>query len=530
MCDAQAIIKNLIPDNEIKITEGVFEYSIGTNHGTHGELLPEKVLMMVGATGQGKSTLINRMINYIFGVKYTDEFRYQLVVEKKLSQTESQTRNITKYILVNSLISFKLIVIDTPGIGDTAGKGEDERTIEKIKDLFVSGTIITIDAICFVAKYNEARLTDYIKYVFKTITEIFGKDTKNNIFVMATASDAFYNKQKKIKDPPVLKTFKKADIPCTKCYSFNNKDIYRKPETDEHMLGLECAIWETSTISFDGFFQQLDKTIPVSLHLSKEILQKKHNIQHAQLPYLVRRLKDSIHKIDEYEQDLKGVEKQLQVTEDCTYEVKVLKKVRVPIVKPNIFSTECEKCRQVCHYPCNIQEDCDLHWCTPMSWFNFQFRIYCTVCPKQCSYKDHKRNRTKPEFRYCNETRTKVDLKQKYLQKEGERDDLIKSIEDVMVSAYGDMLKNLEKIQEYIDFIKNQCLAINPTTLEKYIHRITEEERDKKEDGYEKRIHVLDNLTTRMKAMNTQNTTIFEAFKQASSKEKLQQAKQCYNS
>jgi ABC-type multidrug transport system ATPase subunit len=36
----------------------------------------------MGATGSGKTTLINGMINYIFNVQWEDTFRFQLIQEQ----------------------------------------------------------------------------------------------------------------------------------------------------------------------------------------------------------------------------------------------------------------------------------------------------------------------------------------------------------------------------------------------------------------------------------------------------------------
>ena len=397
-----------------------------------------------------------------------------MVIEKKMSQTESQTRDITKYTLLRSESNkmFNLIVIDTPGIGDTAGKEEDTKTIEKIKNLFASGTITAIHAICFVANYNDTRLDDHVKYIFQTIAQIFGKDTKENIFIMTTTCDEIYHgPENKIKQAPVLKCFKKSQIPHEKWFPFNNKDIYVTPATNGTMFDREQSNWDTSTISFTRFFQELGRTTPVSLVLSREILKKRYNIIHAQLPNFVRKLKNSIHLIDEHKENLKGIEKEINnPKEDFTFEVTIEKEEWVDIKKPGIFCVRCKTCKKVCHDPCNIKKNKDLWWCDTMSWFNWEFSIYCTVCPARCSWEDHVSLDQRLVRKTVTETCTSEDLKRRYMEVKGQsRDVLMKRIEIEMVQAYDNLLEDLQSIQKCIDFINDNCLGKVPIELQKYV-------------------------------------------------------------
>jgi hypothetical protein len=51
-----------------------------------------------------------------------------------------------------------LIIVDSPGFGDTRGIDADFEIIAKIKSFFET-RIETIHAVCFVAKSSDARLT-----------------------------------------------------------------------------------------------------------------------------------------------------------------------------------------------------------------------------------------------------------------------------------------------------------------------------------------------------------------------------------
>ena len=296
------------------------------------------------------------------------------------------------------------------------------------------------------------------------------------------------------------------------------------------MFSREQDDWETSTISFNYFFDEVNKASPVKLELSIEIVQKRHNITYVQLPEFVRRLKDSIHIIDEHKENLRRIQKEIEGNpgEDFTIEVEIEKTIMKDFQKPGIFCTKCKNCDKVCHYPCDIKKDSDLWWCDTMSWFNWHLKCYCILCPEKCSWKDHIRDTKRPVRRTCREKRTLDDLKQKYLKEKGEsRDNLIKLIEYEMVSTYEVMLKALEDMQACIDFINKNCLSKHHTTLEKYMNGIIEDEKKREEDGFLKRTKVLKTLIKNMKETHERKTNIFDTFQQATKEDKLKQAKQC---
>ena len=192
---------------------------VGMNKITCQHDKPHKVLMLVGATGAGKTALINGIANYIMGVKWEDDFRFTLVQEGN-SQTKSQTRHITAYRFLDSTLCYTLTVIDTPGFGDTSGIEKDKEIRQLIKEFFSSSCgegIDQINAIGFVAPANLPRLTVAQKYIFESVLTLFGKDISNNVFLMTTFADGH--------DPQVL--IEEAQVPYQRFFKFNNSAIFR---------------------------------------------------------------------------------------------------------------------------------------------------------------------------------------------------------------------------------------------------------------------------------------------------------------
>ena len=102
----------------------------------------EKVLLLVGAIGSGKTTLISEIIvNYIYGVQWKSDFQFKLIVEEAQETSLSQTNWITAYTLYHmegSRLDYSLIIIETPGFGESTAQGieRDKNIVEQIKDFY----------------------------------------------------------------------------------------------------------------------------------------------------------------------------------------------------------------------------------------------------------------------------------------------------------------------------------------------------------------------------------------------------------
>lgn len=62
-------------------------------------LVDEKTIILVGATGSGKSTLVDGIVNYILGVNFEDPFRFTVIrleeEEMKRNQVIFEYENIS---------------------------------------------------------------------------------------------------------------------------------------------------------------------------------------------------------------------------------------------------------------------------------------------------------------------------------------------------------------------------------------------------------------------------------------------------
>jgi hypothetical protein len=210
----------LLNVKETSMSDDLRWFDIGQPNDLPLSTLPgfrnHKVIILMGATGCGKSTLINGMVNYILGVQWKDPFRFKCVREDDTvakNQAISQTSSVTAYTIHHHdgmAVPYSITIIDTPGYGDAKGIKRDKEITHKIYQFLTRQETYCVDEIhaaCFVAASGDSRLTTTQRYIIDSALSIFGKDIKENIRLLVTFGDNA--------DPPAVEACRADNFPVT---------------------------------------------------------------------------------------------------------------------------------------------------------------------------------------------------------------------------------------------------------------------------------------------------------------------------
>ncbi|KAK3566885.1 hypothetical protein QTP86_004758 [Hemibagrus guttatus] len=351
--------------------------------------MQNKILLMVGETGTGKTTLINAMTNYILGVKFTDEVWFEITEEggdhNMSDQSNSQTTEITVYEVFAQDNPICLTIIDTPGYGDARGIEYDKQITENLHKLFHSDSgVKEIDAVCLVVKASENRFTDRQQYIFDAVLSLFGKDIENNIVIFITHSDG-------MPQTNALNAIKNAAIPCRKDednepehFLFNNRQAEKR--TKKYNKALQAG-WEKTEDSLNVFFASLKEQNRKGLQQTENVMTESKRLEAC-----ISNLQDRIEFIECKSKELTQIQKALEENrekikenENFTFTVTEYYKEKLHIVNAswgNRNVTSCSVCEENCHeYGCYVAWDAS--WCYVMKNKN------CTVCSGRCHYTKH---------------------------------------------------------------------------------------------------------------------------------------------
>ncbi|XP_048013184.1 uncharacterized protein LOC125246285 [Megalobrama amblycephala] len=462
--------------------------------GTENIKKQNKTIMMIGATGSGKTTLINSMINYILGVEWKDNFRFVLIDEgKEKSQAESQTSEITAY-QINHMDGFRvpysLTIVDTPGFGDTRGISHDQKITKQIQEFFSNpGGIDHIDAVSFVVQASLARLTHTQKYIFDSILSIFGKDIAENILVLVTFADG--------QTPPVLEAIKVSEVSCAKNksgeplhFKFNNSAVFvtNKSAEDETSV-FNQMFWMMGVSSMEKFFTSLRKMDTKSLSLTQEVLKERQ-----QLEVLVEGLQPQINaglmKLDEIKKTRAALEQhkaEMDANKDFEYEVEVTVPKQIEN-KSRYYLSNCQKCHFTCHKTCTISDDKERYRCWAMT------DRKCTVCPGKCAWNTHFNQKYRWEYFPEKRKGTYQELKKRYKNAHGQvmsKEKIFEELEKELEKNQDTVAGLIERSQKSLERLEEIALKPNPLSTPDYIDLMIESEKQEAKPGFQDRIQSL---------------------------------------
>ncbi|XP_072553866.1 uncharacterized protein [Paramormyrops kingsleyae] len=470
-----------------------------------------RTIMVIGATGAGKSTLINGMINYILGVKWEDDFRFKLIDEgTSKSQGKSQTSLITAYEINYQEIyniHYSITIIDTPGFGDTRGIERDRAITEQIRTFFTSDSgISVIDAVCFVTQASLARLTHAQKYVFDSILSIFGKDIADNIQMLVTFADG--------QKPPVLEAINVSGVPCPRTeegipvhFKFNNSALFADNSHSVNVKNSDDENEEDGDDNFDKMFWRMDmksmkkffvsltsmKTMKTkSLRLTPEVLKERKKLETA-ITGLQPQIRAGLSKLDEIKRTQQIIQEhkaEINTNKNFEFDVEVTKPVQISIKGSGQYITNCQQCFVTCHFPCTISDDKDKTRCSAMN-----SKGNCTVCAGKCHWYVHYNQKYKWEYKKEKEKRTSEELKAKYEHAFGKKmsaEEIIKTQEEEIRYLQDIVLQLMEISQRCLARLQEIALKPNPLSTPEYIDLLIKSEKAEAKPGFLQRIQSLE--------------------------------------
>ena len=465
----------------------------------------EKVILMVGALGSGKTTTINAMFNYIMGVEIGDKFRLRLIEGEDVEdQIKSVTKCITAYTIHHQpgfKTDYTLTIIDTPSFGDTGGIIRDKEIMVQIKTFFSTegfDGIDILDAVGFVVPSYPPRLTPTQRYIFDSVLSLFGKGIEDNIFMFCT----FASPRKK--PPGVLDAVKAAKIPHSGHFKFNHEGLYCLDQNDleEEEIKSLHTFWNLGRTNFWNFFARLNLVEPKSLRLTKKVL-----LERAELEDALTNIQDSImlginelEKLNKEKEVLKKYEQDMDSKKDIEYQVNE-QFTEIADVPDGFTAVNCKTCNVTClktRYP---WKDSNLEDC----WL---FRDVsgkaaskgCHKCPSECKWNSHKCEEKYYVIKIRKITKTVGELQESYKDVEGRKmtaEQIIKEWQDRIAEVGDETVRLVEKARRCIERLYKIALKPDPPSTDEYIDLMIEAEKAKPGDELAKRIQALMQLKER---------------------------------
>ena len=430
----------------------------------HSSNINVKKIIIMGETGTGKCTLLNSIVNYAAGVEMEDPFRFKLVTDetdRAGDQSKSQTTEISGYLIEDTVLGYDLQIWDTPGFGNTAGVERDEEIKEKINHLLKIED--ECHAICFVVKASANRLTDVQKYIIDRVLLFFGKEAKDNMYLLATFGD--------VNRPEMLNAIENSNFPFNenRWFAFNNADLFK---TVSQWTVITKIYWDNTFNSIELFLRDVGHQTAFSLTTTKAGIEKREKVR-MDIKAITDEVSRAIEIKNTGEENLRKLEAEKgEVERTKKFTRNVTNNVKDPVPTKNI-TTFCVQCTFTCHENCGIPNDSDKARCCAMT------DGYCRICPKKCKWDWH----INRPYIYVDQTNSRQENIDSVKQAHDKAKEQLSFYEGIKLEFENknmektQMLNRLhEQVRTHFEFLKQTAIISYSMDMYKYFNTLKEAE------------------------------------------------------
>ena len=493
LVDSKIYIKSKsISDNSNKVTKNIVlkdsKYLFDKNNlkiylYNSDKLTPEEearaiVIMVVGLPENGKTTLLNAFINYILGIKYEDDFRYNIIYENNDNIKENKIFDIPIYN-IRSPDGTIFKIIDTPSFSDAGGIKRDIEIFNKIKQAIIQ-KLDYINCICIVIQSTYRRLGLNLIYIYNWFLDLFGDEVKSNFCFMITFCDGlkpFVLNILENKESEINQIIRYIEDPWY--FTFNNIGILEK-NSDNKIFNI--LFFEYSNKSFENFTKKIKSLKKITIKEKNNVLIEREHLK-KQIELLQYKLKEEIDKLN-YIKSIISMIKSVKgdFNESKNFSKKIKKRIikKVPINDGKLITT-CLNCNQSCHIDCKYNDYMKWKCCA----IDNSEDAKCLICKGKCSWIRHINLPYIYKEVELDEFITLKDLKNKYYESKNElniKAQLIHNIKNELIQVNKNCLEYVDLIIKKNHNIQEFALSKSLMTDEEYIDLLIQnEEPDNKE-------------------------------------------------
>lgn len=337
----------------------------------------EKVVAFVGPARAGKTSLLNALVNHLFGVQFDSQFRLRLCELRDGRPSPPAPQWLTVLRLNWSLafpLPYTLTLVDTPPIN--AATASQLRALLTAKALHAPEHI---DLLCLVLPAATDSIPEDTLNAVRELQTLLGPDSSNASVLMATHADNTA--------PRVVNALK--GITVTRCLKANTSSLLEAPAEDEEEAELARALWGLTERSVRRLFHLAASSSrhPSTVVPPVDPLAETQALE-ASIEELQATIKSDLSEMDVVEREGRAMEEHradIDAERDFAFSLRLVRTSRRELSVPKgHFLTYCLVCAYECHADCAYPNDHQKVNCWAMGRDHF-----CRMCPHRCYWDRH---------------------------------------------------------------------------------------------------------------------------------------------